>query len=84
MLFLIAVLFLLPDCSSASDTEIPDPEPPGPESVETGTLLPDNITLVARVTGRSESGETIPNPNRTDARCNIGPVSYTHLVRPFR
>ena len=32
MLFLIAVLFLLPDCSSASDTEIPDPEPPGPES----------------------------------------------------
>ncbi len=34
----IAVIFLLPGCSSASDTEIPDPEPPGPEPVETGTL----------------------------------------------
>ena len=79
MLFLIAVLFLLPDCSSASDTEIPDPEPPGPESVETGTLLPDNITLVARVTGRSESGETIPNPNRTDARFNIGRTDYSNM-----
>ena len=30
MLFLIAAIFLLPGCSSASDTEIPDPEPPGP------------------------------------------------------
>ena len=79
MLFLIAAIFLLPGCSSASDTEIPDPEPPGPEPLETGTLLPDNITLVARVTGRSESGETIPNPNRTDARFNIGRTDYSNM-----
>ena len=79
MLFLIAAIFLLPGCSSASDTEIPDPEPPGPEPLETGTLLPDNITLVARVTGRSESGETIPNPNRTDARFNIGRTDYNNM-----
>ena len=79
MLFLIAAIFLLPGCSSASDTEIPDPEPPGPEPVETGTLLPENITLVARVTGRSESGEMIPNPNRTDARFNIGRTDYSNM-----
>ena len=34
---------------------------------------------MARVTGRSESGETIPNPNRTDARFNIGRTDYNNM-----
>lgn len=76
---LAAALFLLPGCSTASDAEVPGPEPPAPGPEPTGTLLPENVALVARVTGRSESGETIPNPNRTDARFNIGRTDYGNM-----
>ena len=56
--------------------EEPDPEP---EKEATGSLVPENVTLVARVTGRSESGETIPNPNRTDTRFGIGRTDYGNM-----
>lgn len=79
ILLMAAALFIAHGCSSASDGETPQPEPPAPEPAATGTLLPQRVKLVARVTGRSEAGETLPNPSRTDARFNIGRTDYGNM-----
>ncbi|MBQ4280190.1 MAG: DUF4185 domain-containing protein [Rikenellaceae bacterium] len=35
-------------------------------------LVPSGLARVARVTGRTPYGETLPNPNRTDERFDVG------------
>ena len=59
---LMAASVLLVSChSEPSGKTEPDPEPVVPGVTDTGSLLPENITFVARVTGRSQSGENIPD-----------------------
>lgn len=77
---LMAASVLLVSChSEPSGKTEPDPEPIVPGVTDTGSLLPENITLVARVTGRTQSGENIPNPNNTDARFGIGRTDYGNM-----
>lgn len=74
-----ALSLALCGCSSGVGTDAPDSERPTPPPEPTGTLLPVNVETVARVTGRSQSGETLPNPNRTDARFNLGRTDYGNM-----
>ncbi len=36
------------------------------------SLMPYNLKRIARLTGRTQNGETLPNPNQTDKKYDIG------------
>ena len=72
-------------CTKASDENKPEDNTgngnteqlPNIEGVE--SIMPVNCTRIARVIGKTPSGETIPNPNQTAQRFQMGSTDFGNM-----